>query len=516
MYMIAAKKLLLAGALAVLIGATVLAGAPAPQAALAAPAAQGELLTNPGFEEPYYRIATQEGGGAIATGWTAWWYNDPGPDYSVPEYEIAPISRDPYRVHSGAAAQQIFRPSVLWKAGVYQRVEVPANARLRFSAFVHTWATFCIKRTNEEGKKEDYCDPRDSNVGNANPSYLRVGIDPTGGEDWQSPSIVWSPEYNIHDNYEQIAVEATAQGSTVTVFTYSTFFYPAVINNTYWDDASLVVIGQGAPAIQGNPAATTAPNEPAGGPGRVATQPPSADGTQRHIVRQGETLGGIAVAYGVTSQAIRDLNGISGDLIFVGQDLLIKESVATPVPTPAPTATPGVETPTPLPPTEVAEALPGGRICVSLFQDANRDGLRDADEALLSGGQFSLGGQTSGSYTTDGTSEPYCFADLTDGNYTVSVQAPSGYDLTALPQVPVTLAGGGQITLSFGAAAAEAEPAPTEESAPVAEAPVEANPSTGMRSTLLIIGAVAGILALAAGGGLGVYLLLNRQRQPIE
>ena len=109
------------------------------------------LLTNPGFEPfvtpegqydyPLYR--TDEGGGHIAEGWSPWWYNDEGAAYAAPEYDIAPISRDPFRVRSGEAAQQIFRPWVLWAAGVYQQVQVPANADLRFTIYGHAWASFC-------------------------------------------------------------------------------------------------------------------------------------------------------------------------------------------------------------------------------------------------------------------------------------------------------------------------------------------------------------------------------------
>jgi len=42
-----------------------------------------------------------------------------------------------------------------------------------------------------------------------------------------------------------------------------------------------------------------------------------------HLVRRGQTLGSIARAYGVTVDDLRAANGLSGDLIFVGQRLRI-------------------------------------------------------------------------------------------------------------------------------------------------------------------------------------------------
>lgn len=202
-------------------------------------AVSGNLLINGSFEEPYYRIATAEGGGAIATGWTAWWFNDAGDTYQVPEYEIAPLFRDANRVRTGNAAQQLFRPSTRWLAGVYQQVGVPEGSRLRLTIYGHAWSTFCIPVDGDE----PICDARDSNrEGRGAPLFMRVGIDSTGGTDAFSPNVVWSPDQVIWDNYAPFTVEATAAGGTVTVFTYGAPEFGAPINNAYWDDAELVII----------------------------------------------------------------------------------------------------------------------------------------------------------------------------------------------------------------------------------------------------------------------------------
>lgn len=233
-----------------LIGVLVLLGS---HTAKAGPAHQGaNLLVNGGFEPfitadgkfDYPVVVTQEGGGHVAEGWSPWWYWAPDQtdifkSYIVPEFDIAPIYRDPVRVHGGNASQQIFRPSTLWKAGVYQRVQVPANSTLTFSIYGHVWSGFCKSRPNDG---PECGDNHDSFYGDgANPAHMRVGIDPTGGTDWTSPTIVWSQDYAYYDKFQQLVVSATAKGSFVTVFTYTTFDFPAVINNVYWDDAALVV-----------------------------------------------------------------------------------------------------------------------------------------------------------------------------------------------------------------------------------------------------------------------------------
>ncbi len=213
--------------------------APTPSEAPRSILASGNLLVNGGFEEPYYRIATAEGGGAVANGWTAWWFNDVGDTYQVPEYEIAPLFRDPFRVRSGGAAQQMFRPSTRWLAGVYQQVAVTDNARLRLTIYGHAWSTFCIPVDGDE----PICDARDSNrEGRGAPLFMRVGIDPTGGTNAFSETIVWSPEQVIWDTYAPFTVEATTTGGMVTIFTYGAPEFGAPINNAYWDDAELIIL----------------------------------------------------------------------------------------------------------------------------------------------------------------------------------------------------------------------------------------------------------------------------------
>jgi LysM repeat protein len=496
-----AGKVLLA-----VIGMSVVVGlGSALPVASAQPAGQdGNLLTNPGFEQPFEADQRGDGGGFVAHGWRAWWYNDAGDEYDGPEFKQANIEVDPNRVRSGFDAQEYFRAWAKHLAGVYQQVQVPANSQLRFTIYGHAWCSFC-----DTSKKNNIkCDARNSAYGDGvNPIALKVGIDPTGGTDPFSQNIVWSAARAVYDNYEQFAVEATAQGEQVTVFTYSSPEWPSAVINVYWDDAALVVIGEGG-AQPGGDAATPEVSPPSstssgggsGGVYRVATQPPEPDGTQYHVVGAGETVLGIALAYKVTADSILQLNGLAdANLITTGQRLLIKQASpgAAASETPEqPTAEPTAEATEP-PAGEVAEAETN-QICMMLFEDQNRDGLWQNGEPLLPGGMLNIAGVKTDSHATDGVTEPYCFTGLDGGDYIVSVAPPAGYHLTGLEQIPVTLSSGGKVSLSFGATPGdEAGTAPEAE----AEVPSESAgaPPPAISPVIYVVGGLGVGLVLAGG-----------------
>ena len=45
-----------------------------------------------------------------------------------------------------------------------------------------------------------------------------------------------------------------------------------------------------------------------------------------HVVRRGETIGGIARRYGITESRLRSLNRIRGDRILAGQTLVVRST----------------------------------------------------------------------------------------------------------------------------------------------------------------------------------------------
>ena len=81
-------------------------------------------------------------------------------------------------------------------------------------------------------------------------------------------------------------------------------------------------------------------------PVRVAT--PDAEGRIIHVVKDLESLWGIAVAYETTIDQIKAVNGLKADTIFTGQELVIQAGY-TPTPSPTATLTPRPPTRTPIP-----------------------------------------------------------------------------------------------------------------------------------------------------------------------
>lgn len=366
-------------------------------------AQQGNLLTNPGFEPPYNTL-DGEPPRQVAQGWMPW-HVPAAPGMSLsenvqPEYYPATDTTNGLgvpRILSGTEAQQYFTFFATHTGGVYQRVTgITPGAQLRFSVNAYIWSS----SFDDVDVSED-----DGGV------VVQVGIDPTGGTDGQSGSIVWSaPVAQQYDQYDLYSVTATAAGNAVTVFVRSTVSFPVKNNNIYLDDASLTVVGGQQPPtntlVPPTATFTTAPQQPTATP-TVTTQPPTAGpptevpptqetlptdtettepspetltptsippttapvtptpsptvdritfpGTIVHVVERGDTVARLASLYGSSIQAIISANGLnSTGLIFVGQALLIPVRLAPPMTaTPLP---PGV-TLTPRPPTATSVPL---------------------------------------------------------------------------------------------------------------------------------------------------------------
>jgi len=90
--------------------------------------------------------------------------------------------------------------------------------------------------------------------------------------------------------------------------------------------------------------------------------PPASSGSNHsgqttYVVRPGDTLSGIAVRYGTTTDAIARANGLNGTSIYAGQTLVIP-SASNPPPPPVPTSTPVPATPIPATSTPAPPAPP--------------------------------------------------------------------------------------------------------------------------------------------------------------
>lgn len=290
-------------------------------------------------------------------------------------------------MRSGQRAQELYELYATFTGGVYQQVTVAPGAPLSFSAYINVWST-------------ELDDPQESEQ--PGEVVVQVGIDPTGGVNGESPSIVWGSSATFYDEYRKLEAQAVASGSTVTVFVRAIMNDPVRHNHVYVDDAELTSSGGGVtpapasatptntpipttavpptaipPTVAGQPSNTPNPFEPTregtiqpvtpGGPTLVpptvevrtpgATTPsfPDLPGRITHRVVTGDTVGELAVKYNSRVDAIIAANNLRADgLIVIGQNLVIPVPQA--VPTPTNTLTIG----TPIVPTQPTPPQSGG------------------------------------------------------------------------------------------------------------------------------------------------------------
>jgi hypothetical protein len=248
-----------------LIAATLLIILPAlsgPVLVLAAPPSQDQnLLVNPSFEWGFH---FQGGIGElkVADGWSAW-YLDEGqyPPYWKNRRPEFGLTSEPARVHDGWSAQQYGIIYSTHTAGIYQQVSgIPKGARLHFTMWAHLYAY------DDDSKKA------------RPPLHMKIGIDPTGGTDALADHIVWSEEFDAFQ-WHQFSVEAVAESSTVTVFTYSSPEWPMKHLTPNWDGASLVLVATPTPTPRPPTPTPAATNTPTFTPTPVNTPTPTATPT---------------------------------------------------------------------------------------------------------------------------------------------------------------------------------------------------------------------------------------------
>jgi LysM repeat protein len=499
-------------------------------------AQSGELLANPGFEDPF----VQEGSADlfVANSWVAWYVvpdgvtyptkcdgSDPNcKPYQVPVYRPSQPqnAKVPPRAISGNS-QQWGTSYAVYIAGVYQQVgNLTPGTQLRFSAYTQGFNCDddrgCFGPSGQYGYSYE--------PGNM---QMRVGIDPTGGTNAFASTVVWSSFVNPLDAFVLQQVEAVAQSDKVTVFVWSSPTYPEKHTEVYVDSASLVALGQGA-VPTGAPTQTAQPTPASGTVIPTATISPDA---KTYTIVAGDTLSAIAQRYNLTLDQLLALNPTltRESVINVGQVINVAGTpptpgtattpaasattapTATPQPsptiTPALTATPAATAPvttttvaTPAVPTSTpaAVAMSSG-LCLQAFDDLNNNLTRDADEALVAGVVFnvkSVDGATSVDYTTDGQHEPHCFTTLPDGRYAVNTQLPADRVATTDSAWPMSLLAGTNVNIVLGTHLNVAPTVePTLEPTPVPATPAPKPAANTNASSLALLG--GGVLVLFAG-----------------
>ena len=322
-------------ALAIVI--SLLAPAGAALAESGAPQQAANLLKNPGFEGEY-KGWDPIGNVKVAPGWTPW-YIEGNPDEQragygrVAEFYPATNEFEPGRILSGQFAQGMKHDFGTGRGGIYQQVAVPANTVVRFSVWGRGYS--CHPDPDQD------C----PNTSTMRPSALRmqIGVDPTGGTQFDAAPVIKSLEANAYDAYQQFVVEADTGDSTlVTVFIMYHPRWPVERNKAYWDQASLTVVGpsSGATGTTVYPTAVPVPtyawDASVGAtplptftptPTPTPTPQPAANVTpavpvSSYTVRSGDTLFRIALATGVSMTDLINLNGPTYPSLFSNPDLI--------------------------------------------------------------------------------------------------------------------------------------------------------------------------------------------------
>lgn len=212
------------------------------------------LIQNPSFEGEYKGYVPAEPlddcpFGVCQTaqvptegGWIPFWrsHNDKDPGYIIrqPEYKPACVGTDPCvfpnRLRDGKEAQQYFTFFSTHEAGLMQTVDVVPGKTYCLSGWGHSWSA--------QDDDDAISGPEDGQL------FQKIGIDPTGGQNWQSGDIVWSDQENNplgriqYDEYGLFTVTAKAEAEKVTIFFYSQPSYAVKHNNVYWDDTHLSLL----------------------------------------------------------------------------------------------------------------------------------------------------------------------------------------------------------------------------------------------------------------------------------
>jgi hypothetical protein len=188
------------------------------QQVAAFPMAAGEEVT--GRVGLHYQAPSSEEAWVYAAWVTKQAHSQPPvPFYTLPLYEAAnPLFPDqianPQHIHSGLNAVRLRSQDAPFDAGLKQTMAVPDPAGLI------TFSAWGLVETAAGAEMS-----------------LRLGIDPTGGDNPDHPNVVWSAAVAPTD-FSELAIAAPAQGETATLFLHATLDTPGIAGIAVWDTAA--------------------------------------------------------------------------------------------------------------------------------------------------------------------------------------------------------------------------------------------------------------------------------------
>ncbi len=168
----------------------------------------------------------------MPAGWHPRWLPDGTEPYIImPEYTAStPDQVNPDRVLSGEKSLHYWSFWSRHESAVHQQVTAVPGATYCFSVWGHAWS---------DRSSDDWYSATPDRPDDDGQLYQKVGIDPTGGTDWQSPTVIWSDAHKQYDYFGEFVITATAQAEQVTVFMWSRAEVPVKHNEVYWDGAFL-------------------------------------------------------------------------------------------------------------------------------------------------------------------------------------------------------------------------------------------------------------------------------------
>ena len=500
------------GALAILVGLASISSV-----AVAAPQAQTNLLTNPDFEDGWYSW-NNLGEVSVPNGWDFWYATEATPQL---EPQDSPWGRPEVVTWFFPAG---FAETWFWRDGEHT-LKV-------FGAWRPIW--FRLGQTVNDltlGAEYKFVAPV---FPETVAEYISGGVrgrsfsdDPLAGEfllrartgnqtlssGWVNQTVVPPWEWTL------LSLNFVAQSDTAVVEVEVRGRWGLVNNAFFLDGLSLGPTGAttavdtpqpetggGGEGSGDEPAEVGPTADPLFGP----TSTPQANGEVWYTVRGNDTLAVIAFYHNTTADAIQELNQLGNNLIFPGQNLLIRvvEPPSTEVPAEEPTTVPeniepvGEEAIVPTPTVEtvaegIAETVPEyGEICVLAYDDLNGNAAND-NEAIASGAHIILVNADGplDSRTSGRSDELDCFRRLAPSLYRITVLPPNGYHLTTADSAEINLERGAIITLAFGMDASGQTVIPQ---------------TTDRTSTLYAL--AAGVLLLIVAGFVGLRLVAARRR----
>jgi len=275
----------------------------------------GNLLRNSDMEGQFF---SKDGVTGVPDGWTYFQF------YGAPDADRQEWAPHAFSDPTSWTFRARYTP---WVAGGYQTVQVQPGVVYQAGAHVFIWTCNDPDYSCIPGDA-----PRFSNTESG--SRARIGIDPNGGTDAQSGTIIWSPWVQSFDTYTGIRVDAQATTGLMTVFIQGDAGAEMAFNEIYWDDVTLI------PIDTSSAGEVAAPDTAAAAPPAsdvvvvpqfvpfVDAQQARPDGSVVHVVRAEDTFNSILVAYqdlGITTDYVLALNNLRfvPDFITIGQELLI-------------------------------------------------------------------------------------------------------------------------------------------------------------------------------------------------